>query len=154
MGFGADPTLTYRRVPECVEVNSWNWDRRIPELLNCRPNTYCDRSNLYPMGLCGNLYRICLEKGINESVEIITNPRLATLGFQQELDAFSAFQEITMFLGSALVAEPFVPDTVGDDELVARSKGFDEHSFRTASPGAKKANRKRNKEAKRRRFEG
>lgn len=79
---------------------------------------------------------------------IIKNPRLATLGFQKEMDAFSAFQEIAMFLGSNLAAEPIAPSTVGDDELIARSKGFDEQSFRTAAPGQKKLNRKQNRQAK------
>jgi hypothetical protein len=250
MGYGADPLLTYRRVPECVEVNSWQWDGRIPDILNCRPSTYCYRSNLSVLGFCGKCYPIWLKSAFNPTVEtlgrdtpevarltldelieeglesyfehlsrtgysrgsfqrtresvrasfeaayneaakmhgvsiddkvfrdlrcpvfiassrvdwrgtrmqeykamIITNPRLATLGFQQELDAFSTFQELSMFLGSALATEPFVPNTVGDDGLVARSKGFDEHSFRTAAPGAKKANRKRNKDAKKRRRE-
>jgi hypothetical protein len=55
-----------------------------------------------------------------------------------------------MFLGSSLAIEPIAPDTVGDDELIAKSKGFDEKSFRTAAPGQKKLNRKRNREAKRR----
>jgi len=81
---------------------------------------------------------------------VIKNPRLATLGFQTIADPFSAFQEIAMYMGSALAKEPIAPDTVGDDKLIAKSKGFDEKSFRTAAPGQKKLNRKRNKEAKRR----
>ncbi|MEO7453720.1 MAG: hypothetical protein ABIV13_03035, partial [Fimbriimonadales bacterium] len=81
------------------------------------------------------------------SGRIVKNPRLATLGFQKEMDAFTAFQEIAMFLGSNLAAEPIAPDTVGDDELIARSKGFDEQSFRTAAPGQKKLNRKQNRQA-------
>ena len=80
---------------------------------------------------------------------VFTNPRLATLGFNKKMDAFTAFQEIAMFLGSTLASEPIAPSTVGDDELIARSKGFDEQSFRTAAPGQKKLNRKLNKQAKR-----
>ena len=83
------------------------------------------------------------------SARVVTNPRLATLGFNKKMDAFTAFQEIAMFLGSTLASEPIAPSTVGDDELIAKSKGFDEQSFRTAAPGQKKLNRKLNKQAKR-----
>ena len=81
-------------------------------------------------------------------VEITTNPRLATLGFQHVLDPFSAFQEIAMFLGSALATEDQAPRTVGDDRTIASAKGFDDQSFRTQAPGSKKTNRKLNRERK------
>ncbi|MGI8924099.1 MAG: hypothetical protein ACR2HJ_08705 [Fimbriimonadales bacterium] len=85
---------------------------------------------------------------------ILTNPRLATLGFMHQVDAFTAFQEIAMFLGSTLAQEPIAPNTVGDDRLIARSKGFDDQSFRMKAPGQKKLNRKANKGAKRRKEQG
>lgn len=81
-------------------------------------------------------------------VGFITNPRLATLGFQHVLDPFTAFQEIARFLGSALAAEDQAPRTVGDDRTIAASKGFDDQSFRTQAPGSKKTNRKLNRERK------
>ncbi len=79
----------------------------------------------------------------------LTNPRLATLGFQTQLDPFTAFQEIATFLGSALATENQAPRTVGDDKIIAASKGFDEQSFRTQAPGTKKINRQENRARKR-----
>lgn len=75
----------------------------------------------------------------------ILNPRLATLGVERYLDPYSAFQEITMFLGQKFAAEDKAPRTVGDDRVIAQSKGFDDQSFRTAAPGNKKENRKANR---------
>jgi len=85
---------------------------------------------------------------------VLTNPRLATLGFMHKVDAFTAFQEIATFLGSTLAQEPIAPNTVGDDRLIARSKGFDDQSFRMNAPGQKKLNRRANKAFKRRKEPG
>lgn len=84
-----------------------------------------------------------------KEVQVITNPRLANLGFERVLDPYSAFQAIATFLENELAMTEAGPDTVGGDEVVARSKGFDETSFRTAAPGQKKLNRKANRERKR-----
>jgi hypothetical protein len=83
------------------------------------------------------------------SVRVITNPRLATLGFQHVLDAFTAYQELSMFVGSQLAPGDGAPRTTGDDKTIARAKGFDDKSFRTQAPGQKKLNRQANKERKR-----
>ncbi len=83
------------------------------------------------------------------TVEVITNPRLQNLGFERVRDSFSAFQDIATFLANDLVDIDAAPPTVGGDEVVARAKGFDEHSFRTMPPGRKKLNRKLNRERKR-----
>lgn len=79
---------------------------------------------------------------------IVLNPRLATLGIDKRLDPFSCFQEIAMFLGQKLAVEDRASRTVGDDRVIAASKGFDDQSFRTAAPGKKKENRKANKARK------
>jgi hypothetical protein len=83
------------------------------------------------------------------TVQIVTNPRLSNLGFERVLDSFSAFQTIATFLDNELATTEAGPDTVGGDEVVARAKGFDEHSFRTSAPGQKKQNRQANRERKR-----
>lgn len=80
---------------------------------------------------------------------LIVNPRMATLGFESRVDPFTAFQEIAMFLGHQLAPEDNAPRTVGDDKVIAASKGFDEQSFRTTAPGAKKLNRQANQARKR-----
>jgi len=74
--------------------------------------------------------------------QLISNPRLANFGFERVIDAFSAFQSIATFLDNELANTESGPNTVGGDEVVARSKGFDEQSFRTAAPGQKKLSRK------------
>jgi hypothetical protein len=82
-------------------------------------------------------------------LEIVTNPRLANLGFEKQLDAFSTFQQIATFLSNELVGRDEAPTTVGGDLVVAQSKGFDEFSFRTLSPGQRKLNRMENRARKR-----
>ncbi|HZH98806.1 MAG TPA: hypothetical protein VEX38_07525, partial [Fimbriimonadaceae bacterium] len=84
-----------------------------------------------------------------DELRVIRNPRLASLGFQRVLDPFAAFQEIAMYLGSALTAEDTAPRTVGDDRIIAQAKGFDEQSFRTSAPGQKKMQRSENRKRKR-----
>jgi len=80
---------------------------------------------------------------------IVLNPRLATLGLEKRLDPYSCFQEIEMFIGQRFAHEDRAPRTVGDDRVIAASKGFDEQSFRTAAPGKKKENRRANRARKR-----
>ncbi|MDR3692638.1 MAG: hypothetical protein P4L46_24875 [Fimbriimonas sp.] len=83
------------------------------------------------------------------TVEIIRNPRLTSFGFEKILDPFAAYQAIATFLSNDLVEGDPAPETVGGDEVIARSKGFDDMSFRTMAPGNKKLNRKENRLRKR-----
>jgi hypothetical protein len=96
---------------------------------------------------------LCLRDGSSwprvTNLKVIRNPRLVNLGLQKLIDPFSAFQEIAMYLGSALTAEDTAPRTVGDDRIIARAKGFDDQSFRTAAPGQKKLQRAENRKRKR-----
>lgn len=77
-----------------------------------------------------------------------TNIRLANFDFQNHYDAYSAFQEIAMFLGSALAPVDESARTVGSDEIIAASKGFGPESFRSGAPSEKKARRKENRARK------
>jgi len=76
---------------------------------------------------------------------IWTNPRLALLDMQSTFDPFTAFQEISVFLGNQLATIDESQRTTGDDCIIAASKGFDDQSFRTASPGERKVRRKQNR---------
>jgi len=78
----------------------------------------------------------------------ITNPRLANFNFQSIFEPFACYQEIAMYLANQLAKPDIAPLRTGDDETIARAKGFDEKSFRTAAPGNKKLNRKQNRERK------
>jgi hypothetical protein len=80
---------------------------------------------------------------------VISNPVLRDLDFHRIREPFSAYQSIETFLGSQLAPADTAPQRVGSDEVIARQKGFDEMSFRTAAPGRKSVNRKANRARKR-----
>lgn len=82
--------------------------------------------------------------------EIEIHPILTDLDFMRQVDPFTAYQEIELFIGNTLnpPANPDVP--VGDDKVVSHSKGFNSESFR-AEKGGKKLKRKENKERKKNR---
>lgn len=122
--------------------------RRIPEVLESyrQPFTISEK---WVLGAPCFAVPTIMCHGRQTSHPVVLNPRLATLGIDKRLDPFSAFQEITMSLGHWLAAEDNAPRTVGDDRVIAASKGFDDQSFRTAAPGKKKENRKLNKARKR-----
>jgi hypothetical protein len=106
--------------------------------------------NIFHHYRCPHL--IVLQAG-NHHVEptsfcILTNPCLKDLGFAPFADSFTAFQETAMFVGGVLGRTDEAPLRVGDDEVIARQKGFDESSFRTQTPGSKKLNRAKNRARK------
>lgn len=65
------------------------------------------------------------------------NVCLKDFGFQKIVDPFTAFQEISMFFNSTLtnLKTPVMP--VGDDKVLAASKGFDKWSFRKIGENSK-----------------
>ncbi|CAN1530238.1 hypothetical protein MCEMSE15_01369 [Fimbriimonadaceae bacterium] len=83
-----------------------------------------------------------------KTIQVFTNIRLANFEFQKHFDAFRAFQEIAMFLGSALAKTDGSERTVGSDEIIAAQKGFGPESFRTNAPSVKKSRRKENRARK------
>jgi len=74
-------------------------------------------------------------------LQLLINPCLKDMEFYRIKDPYTAFQEIQMFLGSQAHPEPRMLRT--SDEDLARSKGFDERSFRMEK--GEKPNRKRGK---------
>lgn len=73
------------------------------------------------------IFRISRYSG--ERMHFEKNPMLKEMGFQSVKPPVEAFQELSMFIGSALVSEKEVPVKVSD--TVLRDKhGFDEWSFR------------------------
>ena len=63
--------------------------------------------------------------------ELVTNPILKALQFQTRVDVYTAWQELSMFLGNNIVnASTPPPRPISDDER-AETKGFDKKtSFR------------------------
>lgn len=68
---------------------------------------------------------------------IVINPQLKGFGFASIVDPFTAFQEVSMFVGGVLSNVEQAPQ-ITDDVVLLESKGFDKKtSFRTMSPGKK-----------------
>lgn len=71
---------------------------------------------------------------------ITFNDELDMYGFQQIMDPYTAYQELSMYIGGVL-RRPENPVIDISDEDMAACKGFNEWSFRT-TPGTKKPRRK------------
>lgn len=69
-------------------------------------------------------------------MQIVTNPRLARLGFWQVRDAYSTYQDISMFLGGVMGTEGKDMVQLTDSE-VHQKHGFDKWSFRKMPEGTK-----------------
>lgn len=72
--------------------------------------------------------------------DIVVNPRLHAYDFARQVDSYTAWQDISMFLGNNLVRSVMKPEPVSD-ELKAHAHGFDKQSFRKTKTGRKKSDR-------------
>ena len=61
---------------------------------------------------------------------LVKNPTLMDYQFYKVFDPYSAYQEISMFLGNQLCNTKEAEVPVGDDIVLAESKGYDKWSFR------------------------
>jgi len=61
---------------------------------------------------------------------LVKNPTLKDYKFYKVFDPFSAYQEISMFLGNQLCNTKEAEVPVGDDIVLAQSKGYNKWSFR------------------------
>lgn len=73
--------------------------------------------------------------------EIIVNPRLKDYSFATQVDPYTAFQELSMYIGNNLASQ-MDPEVNIPDKLRAESKGFDDWSFRRHKDESKKPRRK------------
>ncbi|HEY4223356.1 MAG TPA: hypothetical protein VGO62_18490 [Myxococcota bacterium] len=71
--------------------------------------------------------------------EIVVNPSLKALDFATQVDPYTAWQDLSMFLGNNLVKNT-PPQPVSDD-IKAHAHGFDKHSFKKAKAPRKKVDR-------------
>jgi hypothetical protein len=67
---------------------------------------------------------------------IYLNPELRRFDFQKFMEPHTAYQEISMYLGGILCSRENHPQ-VTDDRVLRDSKGFNNMSFKTYSPGHK-----------------
>lgn len=88
------------------------------------------------------LYRRVPDYPRRRDMEFALNPCLKDLGFPKWMDPFTAYQELDMYLGNQLAQQQERGPT-GSDEIIRDSKGFDDKSFKTTSPGKKRKGRKR-----------
>lgn len=120
---------------------SWEKDRRSKivsalEIINGR--SY-DKHFLEHKTPCYLLVSSCYSKNI----AFIENPNLKELEFSKVFDAFTAHQEISMYLGDVLRMRE--KDTVEiSDEDRAKSRGFDKWSFRRDKHPSKPRRNKKN----------
>lgn len=70
------------------------------------------------------------------------NPCLKDLDFAKAVDPFTAFQELSMYIGGVLGVNKDGAD-ITDDKMLRDKRGFNKHSFRMDSPGKKRKRKKK-----------
>lgn len=73
----------------------------------------------------------------------IANPKLSEYGFASAVDPWTAYQELSMFVGGVLPRQKQDTVEITDDRVIRDAKGHDDRSFKTASPGKKAGRRSR-----------
>jgi hypothetical protein len=74
---------------------------------------------------------LCIEDRTVGEQPIQINPyTLRKIGFASALDPFTAFQELSMWVGGVLGGTSPEIVTITDDKVLAQSHGYDKHSFR------------------------
>lgn len=68
--------------------------------------------------------------------KIVVNPNLKDYNFASQVDPYTAYQELSMYVGNNLATQ-MDPEVHISDKLRAESKGFDEWSFRRPPKGKK-----------------
>lgn len=74
------------------------------------------------------------------SGKVIVNPCLKDAGFASIIDPYTAYQELSMFMGGVLPRHKDPPQ-ITDDKVLRDSKGFHNMSFKTRAPGKKSKNK-------------
>lgn len=74
------------------------------------------------------------------------NPNLRKMDFHTIMDPFTAYQELSMFLGNNM-AQQLDPVPKTTDELKAHAHGYDKWSFRTHKEDSKKYKKRKAKES-------
>ena len=106
-----------------VKSNRWRSGEKFEELLNSSLLKGLFLKHKVPIFYIGYV-----AKESNDC--LVLNPRLKDFAFAKFYDATQAFQRIEQFISNELASEfqPNIP--TGGNEVLGRSKGFDEYSFR------------------------
>lgn len=70
-------------------------------------------------------------------IKVVVNPYLKGRNFACQVDPYTAFQELSLFIGNDLV-EQMDPNIERTDEMIRDSKGMDEWSFRKMGKNSKR----------------
>lgn len=74
------------------------------------------------------------EAELRHEQEFQVNPTgLKQIGFAKALDPYTAFQELSMWIGGVLGGTSPEIVTITDDKILAENHGFDKHSFRSSA---------------------
>jgi len=76
---------------------------------------------------------------------VVTNPCLNMFNFASQVDPYTAYQELDMFIGNTLTVTES-SDLVMTEKLKVHSKGMDKWSFRTMPGDSSKAKKRRSKQ--------
>jgi hypothetical protein len=74
------------------------------------------------------VFKVYTEYGDQRTLKVITNPFLRELEFYRVVDPYTAFQEISQYLGNELARQPETGDV--PDKYKIAQHGFDKWSFR------------------------
>lgn len=96
-------------------LNHENWEKVVPNV-----NMDLDDNMFVQLGAPVMLLR---------DTGLFLNPCLKDLGFATQVDPYTAYQELSMYLGNNMAIQ-MDPNTDRSDELIRDQKGFDEWSFR------------------------
>lgn len=80
------------------------------------------------------VYMVIEGNSVMRNDQLIVNPILKDFGFASMVDPYTAFQELSMYVGGVLTSQ-MNPDIDRSDDLIRHQKGFDKWSFR--KPGKK-----------------
>lgn len=123
----------FKESPYVKIVRGWRWEEEYKSFFNDWRKkddapfleyeapvfvAYCDTDN----------HRRSKGRGTGYMAKVITNPVLKDFGFASIKDPYTAFQEISMYLGNQLVKRD-QPEPLADKYRLA-GRGFDEKSFR------------------------
>jgi len=115
--------LNKEKVSSFGRVTDWlskgSWKQSVPEGRRIHENAF--------IKLGAPVFVIF--KGWHENIQVITNPMLKDYGFASLVDPYTAYQEISMYLGNQMAIQ-MNPNVKRTDNDIRDSKGFDNWSFR------------------------
>lgn len=108
-----------------------------PDIVAGEPNT------IFELLECP-AFVIDLARQYSDGWGLLRNPVLKNYGLEKIIDPYTAFQELTMYIGNILVDDNTDMESISDESLM-KSKGFDEWSFKKVGKNSRYHTEKKNK---------